>query len=610
MDNSKKLPFEKNRYYYGKMLTSEDFTAEQHYIDGKRTFLNRMVLGEGILCGLQVYNLDDLSVLVESGAAIDGEGREIVIKESSVYRLTALKGYEDIHSEKASLCLRYREEEINPVYAPNHKENQDMWENNHIREGYEVFLQDEDADGNLRKLDSEFFVETMLVKEDDIRIKLRIPARACRGKKVKLTLEISRDMEGEIPFTIEGLIKIPTFLTSSGGHELKIQEEGKLKKKEVKYADYWLYTPDTPLHKTNLLIETGEFSVKADKNKIQMQESLEVEVHITDEKPEELVRKETGRTSLEILESTEPRDSIRLADLYLKKTKTGFILQKIEGASAKDYIPVPAKETKKEWYLSFYRDAPGDNRDRETGEQEIKKQEEFHSLETGNSKEVLNLSYRPGNYIAEGVLEIPLEARGKKGRVYYSEEVVHGLGNGNVHVLAGIADTAETAGTRPRIRTVTYGESSLFSEQDVAETWVETAVRVFRDRGTFQVAVRVKGEQRTVLLTVPWTAFKVPESHENMDNERREKMYITPQTPTVRMKPKEKHYFGVDFHNMNPARVIYHLVDEKGGTIEPDGIYTAAAVPGVYEIQIYCEVQKDISTYAYAVVERESSDEA
>ena len=610
MNDSKKFPFEKNRYYYGKMLTSEDFTAEQRYLDGKRSFLNRMVLGEGILCGLQVYNLDDLSILVESGAAIDGEGREIVVKESSVYRLAALKGYEEIHSERASLCLKYREEEVNPVYTPNHKENQDIWENNHIREAYEVFLQDEDEDGNILKLDSEFFVEAMLVKEDDIRIKLRIPARACRGKKVKLTMEISRDMEGEIPFSVEGLIKVPILQTSEGGHELKIETEGTLKKKDVKCVDYWLYTPDTPIDKTRLLVEAGDFSVKAGKNKIQMPESLDVEVHLTDERPEELVRKETGRTSLEILESTAWKEGIRLAELCLKKTKTGFIIHKIEGAGAKDYIPVPAKEREKEWYLSFYRDNPGDNKSMESSEQEKGEQEEFNTLKTEKREEWFNPSCSLKDYIAEGILEIPLEAGGKKGRVYYSEEVVHGLGTGNVCVLAGIADTSETAGPRPRIRTVTYGGSSLFSELDVDETWVETAVRVFRDRGTFQVAARIKGEQRTILLTVPWTAFRIPDSHENMEYERREKMYITPQTPTVRMKPKEKHYFGVDFHNMKPVRVRYQLADEKGGTIEPDGIYTASAHPGVYEIQIYCEVQKDIRTYAYAVVERELPDEA
>ena len=79
MENRQLLPFERNRYYVGKLLTSADFQAEQSYFNNKRRFLNQMMFGAGIVCGLSVYSLDDLSVMVESGAAIDGLGREVEI---------------------------------------------------------------------------------------------------------------------------------------------------------------------------------------------------------------------------------------------------------------------------------------------------------------------------------------------------------------------------------------------------------------------------------------------------------------------------------------------------------------------------------------------------
>ena len=77
MKNNQLFPFERNRYYAGKLLTSADFSAEQLYMNNKRRFLNRILFGSGVVCGLNVVNLDDLSILVESGVAIDRAGREI-----------------------------------------------------------------------------------------------------------------------------------------------------------------------------------------------------------------------------------------------------------------------------------------------------------------------------------------------------------------------------------------------------------------------------------------------------------------------------------------------------------------------------------------------------
>ena len=82
MKNSELLPFNRNRYYKGKMLTSLDFEAEQLYMNNKRRFINQMLGGSGIVCGLNVISLDDLSIMIESGVAVDDAGREIVVDSS------------------------------------------------------------------------------------------------------------------------------------------------------------------------------------------------------------------------------------------------------------------------------------------------------------------------------------------------------------------------------------------------------------------------------------------------------------------------------------------------------------------------------------------------
>ena len=52
MNNANYFPFERNRYFYGKLLTVRDFEVEQRYHCTKRALLNRLVHGAGVVCGL------------------------------------------------------------------------------------------------------------------------------------------------------------------------------------------------------------------------------------------------------------------------------------------------------------------------------------------------------------------------------------------------------------------------------------------------------------------------------------------------------------------------------------------------------------------------------
>ena len=107
MNSNPLFPFERNRYYAGKMLTSADFAAEQGYVNDKRRFLNNLMFGSGIVCGCNVYSLDDLSIFVESGLAIDRLGREIVIDTSVVKKLSAIPGFDSISSNQVQCALFY-----------------------------------------------------------------------------------------------------------------------------------------------------------------------------------------------------------------------------------------------------------------------------------------------------------------------------------------------------------------------------------------------------------------------------------------------------------------------------------------------------------------------
>ena len=46
---------QRNRYYHGKMLRSEDFICEQRYLLDQIKERTHLMLGEGILYGLHIY---------------------------------------------------------------------------------------------------------------------------------------------------------------------------------------------------------------------------------------------------------------------------------------------------------------------------------------------------------------------------------------------------------------------------------------------------------------------------------------------------------------------------------------------------------------------------
>jgi hypothetical protein len=69
-------------FFSGRLLTAEDYQAEQSYWLGKHRSHARHLHGSGVVCGLGVTPSGNGGVTVEPGLAIDGFGREIVVPEA------------------------------------------------------------------------------------------------------------------------------------------------------------------------------------------------------------------------------------------------------------------------------------------------------------------------------------------------------------------------------------------------------------------------------------------------------------------------------------------------------------------------------------------------
>lgn len=119
--------FERNNYFYGKLMTARDFFAEQCYFNEKRWLINRMILGWGVVCGLDVRQKEGSpgEVIVTPGLAIDCCGREVLVCEEKIIPLVPTESpCQKIPKEPAqngrtlALCLVYHECKTEAVPLP------------------------------------------------------------------------------------------------------------------------------------------------------------------------------------------------------------------------------------------------------------------------------------------------------------------------------------------------------------------------------------------------------------------------------------------------------------------------------------------------------------
>jgi hypothetical protein len=590
LKNSQLLPFERNRYYAGKVLTSTDFTAEQLYMNNKRRFLNSVMYGQGVICGLNVINLDDISVLVESGAAIDAAGREIVLESSVVKKLSSLEGYENLNGGKAFLCIRYREEEVHPVYrasADVQDGEKSEYEHNRIDEGYELYLV---GSGNgtspVFQMDDEFLYEKEFVDNEDYLMKLRIPAVVSKGEAVKIVFEVKKKTKNTDKLSFHASFQMPVFTSESGGHTLDVDWKNiEMEEGEILCRSYWVNAELTELEETSLLARREEIKVYQGKRPIEINEDIAIHLLLVDLSPEELATREIGKMNLEMRNVHQRNELLKLAEISFVQGGSSYLVQSIKEQGVKNYIATPGETYHRSKYLSYFKSQ--DNTRLQMPQSTLP--ESTSAALTKNQMQMTS-----------GRMEIPLSVNMKKGEIAYSEEIMHGLGSGDVYVQVGLEYKDARLSGQSMPHTI-YGDAGMFETAEVME--IDTAVKVMKERGSFQVAVRLKGEQKNIIVPLTWVAIKI-ETEKTEEDTYLGNGRIVPQHATVQLGMKNKYFFEVNFENMQPCPLSYELTERDSGEIGEDGVYQAPSKEGVYEIKIYCTDKPRIATYVYAIVNK------
>ncbi len=155
-DNDKSVcdynEFSRLQYFHGMLLDENAFKEEQSYHNAKRRFLNRMLHGTGVVCGLELLGKPDgQSIEVSSGLALDCSGNEIWVPKKKPIDLGSLLPPK-ARDKNAGECeepepkkpntyyvgIRYADRPSNPVsvYLPAGGCDERTCENSRVKEGY------------------------------------------------------------------------------------------------------------------------------------------------------------------------------------------------------------------------------------------------------------------------------------------------------------------------------------------------------------------------------------------------------------------------------------------------------------------------------------------
>ena len=214
---------------------------------------------------------------------------------------------------------------------------------------------------------------------------------------------------------------------------------------------------------------------------------------------------------------------------------------------------------------------------------------------------------------SSGVFEMSLGSGGEVGKVYFSDEIMHGLGNGPVYVDIGIEYISRDVNASGDRESIILGDGSIFeSDSTVTDEkifQVDQAVKILPDRGTFIVGVRPRVKMGRIGLRIRWYAFKPEDLEQRVYDRSEQKGCIMIQPDTIVLPPKGSVHINPVFINMPEEALSYTLLDPEGGKIDNTGLYTAPAQEGVYEIKAAALSDPEIFTHAFIIVSQKKTEE-
>jgi hypothetical protein len=599
MQNRNYFPFERNNYYFGKLLTAKDFESEQRYFNDKRRFVNRLTGGSGVVAGLGVVMADDTSVILQAGCALDASGREIVVPETRVVKLSTIEGYDTLTTSDACLSISYEEQPAGEVYAAMNEDAGTCF--NKVREGYKLKLVDESLVPGVNGPLDEFVTALNVYSDSEVTVTQYLPKYAVRDRDITVRAEIKKNGPGMDEYSFMYTLETPGFTAAGGESGVDVSMSGlKLMRGESAVLEYVL-TPKAHIWGGGELTAaiTG-FILQKNGESFSLNDTLECVLKPAEKDIASFYLNAYYQKAMDKALADSYDEKLWIAKISLFRQKSSTIIDKVSPMPFSQYAYNAGQLMRLRELERFYPPA---------GRAQIQTVSE-------NSFQVRGGHAGPADSARQtacGVFDIGLGLNYNTKEPVFSEEIMHGLGKGPIYVEAGVEYiSAEQSGGGDKSE-ILLGDIRLFASEGTRHEEeriynVSTAVKVLPERGTFIVGVLPRAQSGLISLRIRWFATRMTEVSKQIRQAHEGEKYILINPDTVVVPPKGTARISPVFINMPTEACTFKLVEAEDGQIDNNGVYTAPAKEGVYEIRVETISDPSVYAHAFAIVTHKKKD--
>ncbi len=589
MNNAPVPTFDRNRYFYGKLLTVRDFEMEQSYHNGKRTMLNRVITGAGVICGLGVSVNDDSTLMIESGLAIDYQGREILIPRVIFRKLRELGDMTRLGGRKdAYLCAEYAEEMAELVNAIGSQEGKEQY--GVIREGYRLYLSGDTPDYREILEAGGHENVTVLYQSDELTLVMTAPEELVAGEEFEISILVVKNSETpSVKFTVDGE---NAFIAGDPGRLSISFRESREEKRCVYIQRFPFRARDLGGVEYQYFPSGFELNVELGSHKYKNYLSVPATAHLC-------------RNGEELLARRRRMDSL---ERHTAGGSLPIYLAKVELISSNGGVFIGGVTD-----LPFGQKVEREREPRPDCQRPLEVAADVRSLEYWQRPDV-KTTYQPStgglhfNFgiptpehydyaVSHGTVTIPLPGGLRVNSRVYSEETEHGLGAGAVDIRLSV-EFEDGDGMA-----LLSGNSEVFRGKGskINAPWVEASAIVYPERGTMRIGLWLHDTVEGNAIKVHYFAQRPERDTDRTPIRRDVSMAITPQFSRLAVRGKLQ--FHADVIGSEDRSVKWSIREENGGDIDRNGLYQAPEVPGTYEIVATSGADDKATANAFVIVE-------
>ena len=559
MEHKKYYPFVRNNYFYGKLLSVRDFQEEQKYFNDKRRLSNFFTAGAGVVSGLNIILLDETTISLEKGFALDYTGREIIVPESVTKKLSTIKGFDDLEDSKTVyICIAYEEREQEIIHAVTVKTEGQNKYYNRIKEGYKLFLTEEAENSTELTQEHLFEKQYVIFEQQGLKITQITPCYVEQKQSATISIIIEKQ---NLPQTIsvDYHLNCSGFQTEQKENMITVFFQENSMSANQKTILQYTVTADS-IHTTTseyFFIEQGNVVIGNENYIIQ---SCKINSKIGEISLMDYAIQKHIKKHFDDIVNTEGENKIYLAKITWIKQGEKYSIESIENIPFQQYV-----------YSNNLLAA-------------LLKQK--HCMTITQEKQIQNPSIMPqqNQYdTASGTEVIEMDFYMHK-KSYFSEEIAHGLGAGDVMIQTAIEDVI-VQNDFFNMRKNIFGTSSVFdnSPYQTELPAVDIGVLSYTDRGTFRIGVKFQKDAKVTAVKIKWFAFKKEQKQQSSFVEINN-VEIVIEPNTIMLKPREKYKFESIITGTDSQECKWSIVEEYGAKIDNNGVYEAPSKEGVYEI--------------------------